>query len=316
MKQRLSGAEQFEQYYSAQFGERWGAITAAFNTHHNPILRFSPKDEEAVKALWREQNLSLIPLSWYAHALIWPSEIPFGSPVPGVAEGLLYVMNPSSLLPPLALSRALTGIEQPSILDSCAAPGGKTLILADLIPASTIIANELSVDRAKRLRNTLRDYHHEDIRILKKSAETLFKEYPEHWDAILVDAPCSSEAHVYANAHYLGEWAKGRVTQMQFKQLALLGGLILALKPGGILVYSTCSLTPEENEIVIQKFLKKRGDTVELLNASDFLPEIGSHGLPCAVDSEILSKVKRIMPDTESLDPMFVAVLRKKLHNS
>lgn len=312
MKQRVSGAEQFEQYYSTLFGERWSAITAAFKTHYNPILRFSPKDKEAVRALFTEHNLTFTSLSWYPHALVWPSEIPFGSPVPGVAEGLLYVMNPSSLLPPLALSRALQVIETPSILDACAAPGGKTLVLADLVPNATITANEPSVDRAKRLRNTLRDYHHEDIRILKKSAETLFKEYPEHWDAILVDAPCSSEAHVYTNAHYLGEWAKGRVTQMQFKQLALLGGLILALKPGGILVYSTCSLTPEENEIAIQKLLKKRGDTVELLNAADFLPHIGSHGLPCAVDADVLAKVTRIMPDTESMDPMFVAVLRKK----
>lgn len=304
--------ERFEQFYTEKFGDRWNTLRTSLLEEHLPVLRFQPQDEENVRALFSEHNLSFNTLSWYSHAALWPKELPFGETLPGVAEGLLYVMNASSLLPPLILSRALKENNALEILDACAAPGGKTLVLAQELSNVHITANELSSDRLGRLRATLAHYHHEEIKTLKSQAETLFKKMPEHFDAILLDAPCSSEAHVIASEKHLNEWSPNRVKQMQFRQLALLGGLLLALKPGGILVYSTCSLAPEENEIAVEKFLHKRGEHVELLNAHDYISDMGSDGLQ-VIPSDISSKLIRIFPDKDHLDPMFVSVFRKKI---
>ncbi|MCW1929976.1 MAG: RsmB/NOP family class I SAM-dependent RNA methyltransferase [Candidatus Kerfeldbacteria bacterium] len=308
--------ERFEQFYAEHFGTAWPQMRAALLKHHLPMLRFASTHKEKVRELFAQHHFSFETLPWYAHAALWPKELPFGETVPGITEGLLYAMNASSLIPPLVLSRALSDLIQKGvdvkILDACAAPGGKTLVLAEEMPNAHITANELSADRLGRLRATLNQYHYEDIRTQKSQAETLFKKFPDHYDGILLDAPCSSEAHVMASEKHLSEWSPNRVKQMQFRQLALLGGLLLALKPGGVLLYSTCSLAPEENEIVVAKFLNKRGEHIELLNAHDYFNATGSNGLPI-VSHEIASKLIRIFPDKDHLDPMFVAVFRKKI---
>lgn len=301
----------FETYYSERFAQRWPTLRTALATHHLPILRFAPHHTERARTLCAAHNLTFAPLPWYAHAIAWPVELPFGETMPGVAEGVFYIMNASSLIPPLVLAHTLHDTPSPHILDACAAPGGKTLVLAEELPTAQITANELSAERLSRLRNALALYRHPEITTLKAQAETLFKKTPEHYDAILLDAPCSSEAHVIASEKHMKEWTPNRVKQMQFRQLALLGGLLLALKPGGILVYSTCSLAPEENELVVEKFHHKRSEQIELLNAHDYINAPCGTGLP-VVDSTLASRVIRIFPDTHQLDPMFVAVFRKR----
>jgi 16S rRNA C967 or C1407 C5-methylase (RsmB/RsmF family) len=280
----------FYAYYETLFGDQWGAIWDGLHTRRRPILRFAPENEEVLHALFTEHQLEWELLEWFPHAVWWPKSAPLDSELPGNAEHLFYVMSPSSLVPVLALD------PQPheTLLDACAAPGGKALFIADYThKQARLTANDTSPDRRRRMQDIFFDYNHGEIRVSSQKAETLFKQQPDYYDRILLDAPCSSEMHVVRNQHYLDQWTPGRSRSLQYRQIALLSGLFEALKPGGRIVYSTCAVTPEEDEKIVAKFLKKKKDRVRQLPWT----------LPCPGP--------RILPHTDNLDPMFVAIFER-----
>ena len=185
------------------------------------------------------------------------------------------------------------------ILDLCAAPGGKTLVLAsNMNSEANLLSNERSPERKNRLANTVRDCLPPEIQervtvICKDGAQMCLKN-EEKFDAILLDAPCSSERHVLADPKYLSEWSPSRLKTLSMAQWALLSSAWRMLRPEGYLLYSTCALSPDENDNVVAKLLKKF-DNAKLcepkisLNYKNFtqseLPEyekteFGAHVLP------------------------------------
>lgn len=185
------------------------------------------------------------------------------------------------------------------ILDLCAAPGGKTLVLAsNMNSEANLLSNERSPERKNRLANTVRDCLPPEIQervtvICKDGAQMCLKN-EEKFDAILLDAPCSSERHVLADPKYLSEWSPSRIKTLSMAQWALLSSAWRMLRPEGYLLYSTCALSPDENDNVVAKLLKKF-DNAKLcepkisLNYKNFtqseLPEyekteFGAHILP------------------------------------
>lgn len=185
------------------------------------------------------------------------------------------------------------------ILDLCAAPGGKTLVLAsNMNSEANLLSNERSPERKNRLANTVRDCLPPEIQervtvICKDGAQMCLKN-EEKFDAILLDAPCSSERHVLADQKYLSEWSPSRIKTLSMAQWALLSSAWRMLRPEGYLLYSTCALSPDENDNVVAKLLKKF-DNAKLcepkisLNYKNFtqseLPEyekteFGAHVLP------------------------------------
>lgn len=284
----------FEAYYRQLFGTdlEFQKFLKNLTAEHLPILRFAPKNETRLKELWAAAGMPW-PASpakrgeqvstEYRYALLWPKNIPLGTELPGYAEHLFFPMNLSSLQPVLVLD------PQPGelILDACAAPGGKALFIADLMgDASTLSANDSSAGRRQRLRSIMTDYGHSEVRVIGTNAAIIFKRYPEYFDKILLDAPCSSERHVYLSPKHLAEWSPSRIKRLAQDQKALINGLWLALKPGGTLVYVTCAVNQEENEKQIENFLKKH---------------------PTA----IVQQQTRISPDAAEHDPMFFAVIKK-----
>ena len=146
-----------------------------------------------------------------------------------------------------ALNNADDGDNAPVILDACAAPGGKTLVLASLLPeAARLIANELSAERRRRMSRVLRDHlpeaTQEKITVTGFDAAALASRKSERgrFAAILLDVPCSSEAHVLQSAAHLAAWTPARPKALANRQWALLSAGLLLLKSGGSLVYSTC----------------------------------------------------------------------------
>ena len=185
------------------------------------------------------------------------------------------------------------------ILDLCAAPGGKTLVLAcNMGENAHLLSNERSPERKNRLFNTVRDCLPQDIQnrvqVICKDGAVMCRANESSFDAILLDAPCSSERHVLADEKYLSEWSPSRIKTLSMAQWALLSSAWRMLRAGGYLLYSTCALSPDENDCVIEKLLKKFDDAKLCepkiaLNYNEFtksaLPEyektqFGAHVLP------------------------------------
>ena len=100
---------------------------------------------------------------------------------------------------------------------------------------------------------------------ISASEEKLGRKFPGWFDKVLVDAPCSSEVHVWNSPKHLAEWSINRVKKLHRRQVGLVTRLVDALKHGGLLVYSTCAVTPEENEEVVREVLERRDEILLLL---------------------------------------------------
>ena len=163
-----------------------------------------------------------------------------------------------------ALSLPLGNAER--ILDLCAAPGGKTLVLSSLMSENaTLFANERSFDRSKRLERVCDEHLSESVRSRVKiscsDGAKWCKKESEAYDRILLDVPCSSERHVLADPKYLKDWSPARIKMLAIEQWALLSCAYRLLTSGGFLLYSTCALTVAENDDVVKKIFKKFDDS-------------------------------------------------------
>lgn len=311
--QSSRGGQAFHHYYSQLFPDPQEFAQFILSLRHSnlPILRFHPDHREQLQNLWQQASLDWQTLPWYPSAVLWPQGVPMGTSLPGYAEKRLYPMNPSSLLPPLTLN------PQPGdlVLDACAAPGGKTLVMWQQMQGrGQLIANDVSRNRCQLMKGIFHDYQASDITIFNHSAQNLDLQFPQVFDKILLDAPCSSEKHVYRSRPHLQQWSPARIKHLRRRQLQLLSGLLKALKPGGLLVYSTCAITPEENELVIAEFLAKHSQEVTQISG-DFpsaAPRQSGFSLPSTGTFDP-NLVHRILPHRQpGFDPMFIATLQKQ----
>lgn len=156
------------------------------------------------------------------------------------------------------------------VLDMCAAPGGKTLVLASCLAGSgSLQSNDRSPDRRERLKHVVENCLPRDwasvVTVTGYSGDRFGRYRAESFDRILVDAPCSSERHVMESLEHLAIWNPKRIKRLAVEQGALLASGVDALRVGGELVYSTCALADEENDAVVAKILKKRKGQLEIL---------------------------------------------------
>ena len=150
------------------------------------------------------------------------------------------------------------------ILDLCAAPGGKTLVLASRMNENaTLCSNERSPQRKHRLSVVVEECLPPDIservKVSCSDGATWCTRQTECFDSILLDAPCSSERHVIADPKYLEQWSPARIKTVTMEQWALLSSAFRLLRRGGWLLYSTCALCPQENDSMIERLIKKFG---------------------------------------------------------
>jgi 16S rRNA (cytosine1407-C5)-methyltransferase len=219
-------------------------------------------------------------------------------------EGLVrpYLLDKASVLAAVTLTLPGEGC----VLDACAAPGGKSLVIASRMGQGvTLLANELSDERRRRLVNTLDEHLDGDTRARVKasgfdaSAAGGRKTERNRFAAVLLDAPCSSERHVLRDENALAQWREARPRSLAHRQWALLSSCFLMLKGGGSLVYSTCALSEEENDGVVCRLIEKYGGEV-LLEEPQF------------TEGEKTAYGRIILPDTSGgMGPMYVAKVRK-----
>ncbi|MFP4374746.1 MAG: RsmB/NOP family class I SAM-dependent RNA methyltransferase [Spirochaetaceae bacterium] len=188
------------------------------------------------------------------------------------------------------------------ILDMCAAPGGKALVLAAGMDADArLVANERSAARRERLRRVLDDHLPPAIRgrvTVTGHDATKWGLYEQHaYDRILLDVPCSSERHLLSAPEHLERWTKARTRHLAVQAFAMLAAAIDAARPGGLVLYSTCALSPEENDGVIDKAEKRRAGRFRVRPVESPWAERTRHGY-------------HILPDSaEGRGPIYVSLL-------
>lgn len=212
----------------------------------------------------------------------------FGSRWPTLREALMQEPQPlpftAGLTAPYYLDRAsiyaaeaLPLTDDGSCLDMCAAPGGKTLVLASRMGLQVqITANELSRARRARLLKVLDEHlppeNRSRIEVTGYDAAVLPRVQQSRYDRILLDAPCSSERHVLTDPKYLSCWTPARIKMLAQRQWALLSAAFLLLKEDGFLVYVTCALADAENDGVIERLVKKYGKTAAVRSYAPPVP--------------------------------------------
>lgn len=267
----------------------------------NPLKTTS----KAVINFLQKQNLEFQPLSWYPHSFRiehWKK--------PGLT--LPFVSGWYNLQEEIALSAVQTLDPQPQeyILDLCAAPGGKTLQIAQrLIGKGTVVANEMQVSRLSSLRAMLDRMGVSNVVTTNYDGRKI--PLPHHsFDRILIDAPCSGEGATRKAKS--GQKAKDINYSLKIaaKQRQLLDRALDLVKPEGIIVYSTCTFAPEENEAVINAVLGNRGEleSAEIPNLKA-MPGLGHwEGQDFRQD---LVKAQRYFPHFNNTGGFFVARIRR-----
>ena len=177
------------------------------------------------------------------------------------SQGFFYIQSLSSMVPPLVLN------PQPGekILDLTAAPGSKTTQIAMLMKnTGEIVANDKSTIRNYKLTANLKIQGVKNTKVENLPGQILWKKYPECFDKTLVDVPCSMEGRInLADEKSYEDWSTNKIHYLEEVQKFLLRSAISATKPGGEIVYSTCTLAPEENEGVIDWLLiKEKGKVI------------------------------------------------------
>jgi 16S rRNA (cytosine967-C5)-methyltransferase len=200
-----------------------------------------------------------------------------------------------------------------AILDCCAAPGGKTLILAERNPQARILACESSSTRLEQMAKRLAG-HSDQIECRLADAAALVQNAA--FDLVLADVPCSGTGTLGRNPEIRHRLRPEEFTRQAERQRAILRAALRALRPGGRVVYSTCSLEPEENEQVIAAVLAESpnarqlplGVRIEALLAEGTLTPSGAERLSrCLTPQGAL----RLLPGTFNTDGFFVAVIEK-----
>ncbi|WP_343412321.1 RsmB/NOP family class I SAM-dependent RNA methyltransferase [Candidatus Amarolinea dominans] len=208
--------------------------------------------------------LALAPVPWCAAGFCIdasaasPADFSLGKS-PLHAAGLYYLQEPSAM----AVAEVLAPQPGERVLDLCAAPGGKSTHLAALMQnQGLLVANETVPGRAAIVAENLERWGARHAIITSETPARLAARWPGFFDRVLVDAPCSGEGmfrRLLADGARV-EWSAGQVAGCALRQMDILAAAALLLRPGGILVYSTCTFNLDENERVIARFLQSHSD--------------------------------------------------------
>ncbi len=222
--------------------------------------------------------------------------------------GHFYVQDIASMLPP----RILDPKPEELVLDISAAPGSKTTQMAVLMNNSgMILANDIVQKRLRSLINNLQRLGILNTAVLKSYGESLGNRYFEMFDKILLDPACSGLGTLHKSPEVLSWWTPKHCIRLAASQRSLITSAIKTLKPAGTLVYSTCTLTPEENEDIIQFALDRFPVEVEPIIFSDLITRPGLTEFNGKKYDKQIENARRIYPFENQTEGFFIAKLKK-----
>ena len=279
--------------------------------------------EDAVKGL--RVNAAKLPFDAFATASPFPlREIPYvrgGFIVDGECgagkhpyhhAGAYYMQDPGAMATVAALPADVLSQSGLRVLDLCAAPGGKTTQLAsEILPRGGILlANEYNASRARILAGNVERMGLPNVCVTNLDTAVLKETYPDTFDLVVCDAPCSGEGMFRKNDRAIEEWNEGNVRASAERQRTILENGAACVTPGGYLLYSTCTYATEENEENVVHFLSSHPD-FSLVPCADAVVSVTASGVSAVSDAFDLSLCRRFYPHLSLGEGQFIALMRR-----
>jgi 16S rRNA (cytosine1407-C5)-methyltransferase len=257
---------------------------------------------------WQVKGVPYCPSGWFVEA--------GDSSISHAIEhrlGFYYIQDAASMLPVELFDIDPAG--EPLILDMAASPGGKTTHLVDrTMDRGLVIANDSSSDRITALRLVLQGWGAANIAVTHFPGEYFGSWFPELFDRILLDAPCSMQNLRSTESHPMRTITAGERSRLAKRQASLLDSAIRAVKVGGQVVYSTCTLSPEENEGVLDEIIRRFGNSISIFNPSQLMP-VPAPGLISNGDKFFhpdVQRAVRLFPHRYHTSGFFAALIKKQ----
>jgi len=264
-------------------------------------------------ALAKLLDIPLTPVPWCQEGFTYPSDIdnrPSKNPL--YQAGLYYLQEPSAMAP----VQLLAPKPGDKVLDLCAAPGGKsTQIAAHLQGKGILVSNDASATRSRALVKNLTLWGAKNAVITTEQPQRLATRFEAYFDKILIDAPCSGEGMFRKDPDAVKGWSANKPEICVAMQRDILRHAATMLKPGGRMIYSTCTFNPEENEGTISDFLKNHHDFKVV--AIDHKQWGFAKGRPDWVNGpQEIAGTARLWPHRVDGEGHFLCLLEKKINEN
>lgn len=251
---------EFEKKMKAFLGDEWDDFLYSYDNNRFQALRFNTlkvqSQEERMRILKvlgisSDKRVSWANEAYYFDENVCPGKHPYHE------MGLYYIQEPSAMSA-AALLALKPGMR---VLDLCAAPGGKSTQLATYLGDSgLLVSNEINTQRSRILSQNIERMGIKNAIVTNEDSFVLASHFPGFFNAIQVDAPCSGEGMFRKLPEAIEQWSMENVAICAARQKEILDNAAVMLKPGGVIVYSTCTFSKEENEDVIEYFLERHPD--------------------------------------------------------
>ena len=301
----------FKERMKEMLGEEYGAFIESYDRERTQGLRLNLLKTEP-EAFLSKSPFRLKPIPWVGEGFYYGAGERPGRH-PWHEAGVYYIQEPSAM----SVVTFLDPRPGDKVLDLCAAPGGKTTQIASRLHGEGfLLSNEIHPARAKILSQNVERMGVKNAVVTNEDSGHLAEYFPEFFDKIVVDAPCSGEGMFRKEEIAVQEWTPENVLHCASRQQEILANAAVMLKPGGRLVYSTCTFAPEENEKSICRFLAAHPEffieeTPEYEGLSRGVPQWGC-AEPGAEGCPELARTIRIWPHRTDGEGHYIAVLRKQ----
>lgn len=291
--ERLLGDEAQKLFYEIENGD----AVRAFHVNGAKISRNDFENGGAV--------IDKTPLCGLENAYATRESFP-GS-LPEHHSGAIYMQDPSAMAT-VAAVKVERGMR---VLDSCAAPGGKTGQLAALVGEhGMVVANEYDAHRSRILQGNVERLGLKNTVVLNLDTKYLAQAYPDLFDLVVCDAPCSGEGMFRKNDRAIDEWSLQNVQMCAERQREILANVVKCVKRGGRLLYSTCTFAVEENEQNVAWLLENYPD-FELIEVSEEIKRITADGIMLDGCDYDMKKARRFYPHVSAGEGQFIALFSR-----
>lgn len=290
---RILGEVGFEEYKSCFAKDAIRALRV--NT-----LKIAPEEFKKLTG-WNLEEIPWTRNGFYCHEKLVPSRHPY------YHAGMYYIQEPSAMTP----AQFLPIEEGDKVLDMCAAPGGKSTELAARLDGTGILfSNDISFSRCKALLKNIELFGIKNAIIMSEKPNDLEDRFQGYFDKILIDAPCSGEGMFRKDGKMIDAWLEHGPDYFAPIQRSILESGIKMLRPGGMLLYSTCTFSVKEDEETVDYILKKYPE-MSVVDTID--PGYFEKGRPDLLENpaEGISKTRRLFPHKIRGEGHYLALLQK-----